>query len=38
MPRVPQSAAAPADFAEVIVTVDAFASDGPDRPPRTHLV
>ena len=30
--------AAPAVFSEELVTVDAFASDGPDRPPRTHLV
>lgn len=38
MPRIPQVAAAPAVFAEEMVSVDAFASDGPDRPPRTHLV
>jgi len=38
MPRLPQVKAAPAVFAEKLVTVDAFASDGPDRPPRTHLV
>ena len=37
-PRLPQAKAAPAVFAEEPVTVDAFASDGPDRPPRTHLV
>jgi len=38
MPRIPQVAATPAVFAEEMVSVDAFASDGPDRPPRTHLV
>lgn len=38
MPRIPQVAAASAVFAEEMVSVDAFASDGPDRPPRTHLV
>lgn len=38
MPRIPQVAAAPAVFAEEMVSVDAFASDGPDRPPRNHLV
>lgn len=38
MPRLPQANAAPAVFAEELVNVDAFASDGPDRPPRTHLV
>lgn len=37
-PRLPESTAAPAVFAEEMVTVDAFASDGPDRPPRTGLV
>lgn len=37
-PRLPEPTAAPAVFAEEMVTVDAFASDGPDRPPRTHLV
>jgi hypothetical protein len=37
-PRLPQAKAAPTVFAEELVTVDAFASDGPDRPPRTHLV
>jgi len=35
MPRVPELASAPAVFAEAGVTVDAFASEGPDRPPRT---
>lgn len=38
MPRLSQANAAPAVFTEELVTVDAFASDGPDRPPRTHLV
>ena len=38
LPRLPEPIAAPAVFVEVMVTVDAFASDGPDRPPRTHLV
>lgn len=37
-PHMPEPTAAPAVFAEEVVTVDAFASDGPDRPPRTHLV
>jgi len=37
-PRMPEPTAAPAVFAEEAVAVDAFASDGPDRPPRTHLV
>ena len=38
MPRLPEPTAAPAVFTEVMVTVDAFASDGPDRPPRIPLV
>ena len=37
-PHLPDTPAEPAAFAEVMVTVDAFASDGPDRPPRLHLV
>lgn len=37
-PGLPESTAAPAVFIEEMVTIDAFASDGPDRPPRTHLV
>jgi hypothetical protein len=37
-PRMPEPTAAPAVFAEKMVTFDAFASDGPDRPPRAHLV
>ena len=38
IPRLLEPTAAPAVFAEEMVTVDAFVSDGPDRPPRTHLV
>jgi len=38
LPCLPEPTAAPAVFAEELVTVDAFASEGPDRPPRTHLV
>jgi len=38
MPRIPQVAAVPTVFAEAMTSVDAFASDGPDRPPRNHLV
>lgn len=38
MPRMPEPTVAPAVFVEEMVTVDAFASDGPDRPPRTLLV
>ncbi|WP_088285999.1 hypothetical protein [Ideonella sp. A 288] len=34
---IAQSANAPTVFAEALVTVDAFASDGPDRPPRPLL-
>lgn len=37
MPRIAAPACAPAVFAEAVVAIDAFASDGPDRPPRTHL-
>jgi len=37
-PRSPEPTAAPVVFTEEMVTVDAFASDGPDRPPRTHLM
>lgn len=36
--RIPEAAAVPAVFSEEVVTVDAFASDGPDRPPRVRLV
>jgi hypothetical protein len=38
IPRLPEPTAAPAVFVEEMVTVDAFASGGPDRPPRIHLV
>lgn len=38
MPSVPPSTDAPADFIDAVVTIDAFASDGPDRPPRLPLV
>lgn len=34
-PRLPEERAAPAVFVEPRVTVVAFATDGPDRPPRT---
>lgn len=37
-PRLPEPMASPAVFDEEMVAVDAFASDGPDRPPRTPLV
>jgi hypothetical protein len=37
MPRIHEPASAPVAFAEVVVTIDAFASDGPDRPPRSPL-
>lgn len=37
-PRLPEPMTAPAVFADAVVTVDAFASDGPDRPPRFLLV
>jgi len=35
MPRVPQPAFAPVVFGETTVTVHAYATDGPDRPPRS---
>ena len=38
MLRIPQVAAAPAVFAEGVISVEAIASDGPDRPPRRPLV
>lgn len=38
VPGLPQVTAAPVVFAEDVLTVDAFASGGPDRPPRTPLV
>lgn len=37
-PRLPQPTAAAVVFADAEVSVDAFASDGPDRPPRSLLV
>lgn len=37
MPGVPAPTLAPTVFASVVVGVDAFASDGPDRPPRVDL-
>ncbi|MEN9420502.1 MAG: hypothetical protein RI988_4123 [Pseudomonadota bacterium] len=37
-PRLPEAPAEAAAFAELIVTVGAFASNGPDRPPRSHLL
>lgn len=37
-PGLPQLTAAPVVFTEDVLTVDAFASGGPDRPPRTPLV
>lgn len=37
VPHLPEAAAEPAAFDEVMVTIDAFASDGPDRPPRSRL-
>jgi hypothetical protein len=37
MPDVPTPALAPTVFATAVVGVDAFTSDGPDRPPRCDL-
>jgi hypothetical protein len=37
MPRIPELASAPTIITGEVVAVDAFASDGPDRPPRTQL-
>jgi len=37
MPWIPEPVSAPTTFADEMVMVDAFASDGPDRPPRTQL-
>jgi len=37
MPGVPAQDIAPTDFVEEVVEVDAFAADGPDRPPRFEL-
>lgn len=36
--RLPPAPAVAATFDGAVVTVDAFASDGPERPPRTLLV
>ena len=38
VPVVPATEAAPTVFTTVVPTVDAFAADGPDRPPRNVLV
>lgn len=38
VPRVPQASAGATVFAEEMVAVDAFASDGPERPPRVPLL
>lgn len=38
MPRLPQTKAAPAVFAEPVVTIGAFVAEGPERPPRLQLV
>jgi hypothetical protein len=37
-PVVPATDAAPTVFTTVVPTFDAFAADGPDRPPRSFLV
>lgn len=38
VPVVPATDSAPTVFITVVPTVDAFAADGPDRPPRNVLV
>ena len=38
VPVVPATEAAPTVYTTVVPTVDAFAADGPDRPPRNVLV
>ena len=38
VPGIPAADSAPTVFITVVPTVDAFAADGPDRPPRTVLV
>ena len=38
VPVVPATDSAPTVFTTVVPTVDAFAADGPDRPPRNVLV
>lgn len=37
VPVIPATDSAPTVFATVVPTVDAFAADGPDRPPRNVL-
>lgn len=37
VPDIPVTESAPTVFATVVPTVDAFAVDGPDRPPRIVL-
>ena len=37
-PRLPQPASVPGAFAALLVSVDRFATDGPDRPPRPRPV
>ena len=37
-PAIPVTDSAATVFATVVTTVDAFAADGPDRPPRNLLV
>jgi len=37
VPVIPVADSAPTVFATVMPTVDAFAADGPDRPPRNIL-
>lgn len=38
LPILPAADAASASFCSVVATVDPFAADGPDRPPRNRLV
>ena len=38
VPVVPVTDSAPPMFATVVPSVDAFAADGPDRPPRSVFV
>ncbi|KPF41564.1 hypothetical protein D621_21655 [beta proteobacterium AAP51] len=38
LPDVPATDSAPTEFITLVPTVDAFAADGPDRPPRNVLV
>ena len=37
IPRLPRPADVPAVFNALVVSVDRFATDGPDRPPRPRL-